>query len=48
MSVGHSPGMEPFAPDMLQENVTQEDREDAMRRIEGSLAPLSPKGPAGQ
>ena len=37
MSIGHSPDMPPVSE--RKENVTQEDVEDARRRIGGSLAP---------
>ncbi|PGH18364.1 phosphatidylserine decarboxylase [Helicocarpus griseus UAMH5409] len=39
MSIGHSPDEPQFTPDMRksEENITAEDREEAMRRIEGSL-----------
>ncbi|BFZ61583.1 phosphatidylserine decarboxylase [Saitoella coloradoensis] len=39
MSIGHLPGQPSYAPTLEKENITQEDREDAARRIEGSLAP---------
>ncbi|KAI9767754.1 MAG: hypothetical protein M1840_005435 [Geoglossum simile] len=39
MSIGHSPEQSAHTPDMRKENVTQEERQDAQRRIEGSLAP---------
>jgi phosphatidylserine decarboxylase len=41
MSIGHSPHVESYKPDMKKDesNITAEDREDAKRRIEGSLAP---------
>lgn len=40
MSIGHSPDQPQHAPDMRkkEENVTQDEREEAKRRIEGSLA----------
>ncbi|KAJ5626202.1 Phosphatidylserine decarboxylase-related protein [Penicillium lagena] len=43
MSVGHSPDIPQFEPDMPKkaENVTIEEMQDAKRRIEGSLAPPS-------
>ncbi|KAJ5668576.1 Phosphatidylserine decarboxylase-related protein [Penicillium maclennaniae] len=43
MSVGHSPNMSPHEPDMPKkaENVTEEEMQEAKRRIEGSLAPQS-------
>ena len=49
MSVGHHPGQPQFAPDMPKkdENITQEDRQEAKRRIEGSMAPAAmPIGPS--
>ncbi|KAG8526709.1 uncharacterized protein KY384_008138 [Bacidia gigantensis] len=41
MSIGHSPEQEQHLPDMRkkEENITAEDRQEAKRRIEGSLAP---------
>ncbi|KAL8681764.1 MAG: hypothetical protein Q9186_002153 [Xanthomendoza sp. 1 TL-2023] len=41
MSIGHHPGQSQYMPDMpkYEENVTAEDRQEAKRRIEGSLAP---------
>jgi phosphatidylserine decarboxylase len=39
MSVGHSIGEAPHTPDMRQGNATHEEKQDAKRRIEGSLAP---------
>jgi len=41
MSIGHSPDTPQFTPDMRKdpENITMEDRQEAKRRIEGSLAP---------
>jgi phosphatidylserine decarboxylase len=41
MSVGHSPDIPQFEPDMPKkaENITAEEMQDAKRRIEGSLAP---------
>lgn len=41
MSIGHSPEQLQHAPDMRkkEENVTHEERQEAKRRIEGSLAP---------
>lgn len=40
MSIGHSPDVESYKPDMKKDdsNITAQDREDAKRRIEGSLA----------
>ena len=44
MSIGHHPKSGPWAPDMRknEENITQEERQEAKRRIEGSLAPDAP------
>ncbi len=41
MSIGHSPNTEPHKPDMKKDesNITAEDRQDAQRRIEGSINP---------
>ncbi|KKY20826.1 putative phosphatidylserine decarboxylase [Phaeomoniella chlamydospora] len=41
MSIGHHPSVPPHKPDMRKNsaNVTQEERQEAKRRIEGSLAP---------
>ena len=41
MSIGHSPDHAPHTPDMRKDDadVTQAEREEAQRRIEGSLAP---------
>lgn len=49
MSVGHPPNEAPHAPDMKKDeaNVTMEDRQEAKRRIEGSLAPDSNSGGEG-
>ena len=40
MSIGHSPHVESYKPDMKKDerDITAEDRQDAKRRIEGSLA----------
>lgn len=40
MSVGHSPSEPQWAPDMRasDENITEEQKKDAKRRIQGSLA----------
>ena len=49
MSIGHHPDQGQFTPDMRKnsENVTLEERQEAKRRIEGSLAPESKStGPA--
>lgn len=42
MSIGHHPDQYQHTPDMRkkEENVTNEERREAQRRIEGSLAPL--------
>jgi phosphatidylserine decarboxylase len=39
MSIGHSPEIGPHTPDMRKDNPTLEEKQDAKRRIEGSLAP---------
>lgn len=41
MSIGHHPEQPQYAPDMRkkEENITNEDRQEAQRRIEGSTAP---------
>ena len=41
MSIGHSPDQPQFTPDMRKEekDISNEERQDAKRRIEGSLAP---------
>ncbi len=41
MSIGHSPEQSQHLPDMRkkEENVTNAERQEAKRRIEGSLAP---------
>lgn len=41
MSIGHSPGTPPHTPDMRKDGATLEEKQDAKRRIEGSLAPES-------
>ena len=45
MSIGHHPEQPQFTPDMRKkdENVTNEERQEAKRRIEGSLAPQAPE-----
>lgn len=45
MSIGHSPSRAAHAPDMRKENPTNEEKQDAKRRIEGSLAPQGATGP---
>ena len=39
MSIGHSPGTEPHTPDQQKDNPTNAEKQEAKRRIEGSLAP---------
>lgn len=41
MSIGHHPSVESYKPDMKKDDadITNEDRQEAKRRIEGSLAP---------
>ncbi|KAK5160274.1 hypothetical protein LTR04_004642 [Oleoguttula sp. CCFEE 6159] len=39
MSIGHSPDCPPHTPDMRKNNPTNEEKQDAKRRIEGSFAP---------
>ncbi|KAK3722488.1 phosphatidylserine decarboxylase [Vermiconidia calcicola] len=39
MSIGHTPNHEPYQPDMPKENPTDAEKQEAKRRIEGSLAP---------
>lgn len=43
MSLGHRPDAEPHTPDMkkAESEVTNQERQEAKRRIEGSLAPDS-------
>ncbi|XP_014555989.1 hypothetical protein COCVIDRAFT_100934 [Bipolaris victoriae FI3] len=45
MSIGHSPNRPAHVPDMRKSNPTHEEKQDAKRRIEGSLAPAGVKGP---
>ncbi|KAF2873595.1 phosphatidylserine decarboxylase-domain-containing protein [Massariosphaeria phaeospora] len=45
MSIGHSPNRAPHVPDMRKDNPTMEEKQDAKRRIEGSLAPPGAVGP---
>ena len=45
MSIGHSPNIAPHTPDMRKDNPTHEEKQDAKRRIEGSLAPEGAQGP---
>lgn len=39
MSIGHSPNQEQYRPDQQKANPTAEEKQEAKRRIEGSLAP---------
>lgn len=39
MSIGHSPNQAPHMPDQKKLNPTQAEKQEAKRRIEGSLAP---------
>lgn len=45
MSIGHRPEVSPHRPDMKKDEseITNEERQEAKRRIEGSLAPDSEK-----
>lgn len=45
MSIGHSPNRAAHVPDMRKTNPTNEEKQDAKRRIEGSMAPSGVKGP---
>jgi phosphatidylserine decarboxylase len=45
MSIGHSPNRAAYTPDMKQDNPTMAQKQDAKRRIEGSLAPEGTVGP---
>jgi phosphatidylserine decarboxylase len=47
MSVGHSPDIPQFEPDMPKdaENITVEEMEEAKRRIEGSMSAPSEPAP---
>lgn len=40
MSIGRSPDQPPYMLDMQKSNVTQEEKRDAQRRIEGSLVDM--------
>ena len=42
MSIGHSPDEPQFTPDMrkAEKDISMEERQEAKRRIEGSLAPV--------
>lgn len=43
MSIGHHPSQSQYTPDMRKkdEDITEKEKADAKRRIEGSLAPES-------
>ena len=50
MSIGHSPQQEQYKPDMPKANPTAAEKQDAKRRIEGSMAlegvdPAAPGAP---
>jgi phosphatidylserine decarboxylase len=45
MSIGHSPNRAAHLPDMRKDNPTMEEKQEAKRRIEGSLAPEGVTGP---
>ncbi|KIX07573.1 phosphatidylserine decarboxylase [Rhinocladiella mackenziei CBS 650.93] len=47
MSIGHSPNVEPHKPDMKKDesSITVEERQEARRRIEGSITPDEGLGP---
>lgn len=52
MSIGHHPDESQYAPDMRkdEENITQAEKQEAKRRIEGSATPQvsdDPSGPGG-
>ncbi|CAI6340956.1 unnamed protein product [Periconia digitata] len=47
MSIGHSPNRAAHEPDMKKSNPTMEEKQDAKRRIEGSLAPKTTGPMAG-
>ncbi|KAI9845164.1 MAG: hypothetical protein M1837_005049 [Sclerophora amabilis] len=42
MSIGHSPEEAAHTPDMKKDHITHEEKQEAKRRIEGSLAPAAP------
>lgn len=44
MSIGHSPSHEAYAPDMPKANPTAAEKQEARRRIEGSVAPAMGRG----
>lgn len=39
MSIGHSPNRAAYEPDMKKKDPTLQEKQEAKRRIEGSLAP---------
>ncbi|KAF1846900.1 uncharacterized protein K460DRAFT_392378 [Cucurbitaria berberidis CBS 394.84] len=45
MSIGHSPNRAAHTPDLPKDNPTMEEKQEAKRRIEGSLAPQGEVGP---
>ncbi|KAF2809057.1 uncharacterized protein BDZ99DRAFT_499382 [Mytilinidion resinicola] len=45
MSIGHSPERAAYSQDQRKENPTLEEKQDAKRRIEGSMAPPGEQGP---
>jgi hypothetical protein len=49
MSIGHHPSVGSYKPDMKKDekDITVEDRQEAKRRIEGSLAPDGDGGSGG-
>lgn len=49
MSIGHHPSVGSYKPDMKKDeaDITQEERQEAKRRIEGSLAPDGDSGSGG-
>lgn len=44
-SIGHHPSAAPHTADMRKENPTLEEKQEAKRRIEGSLAPQRGEAP---
>ena len=46
MSIGHHPDQAAHTPDMKKEHVTTEEKQEAKRRIEGSLAPSTAESPS--
>ncbi|KAK5116968.1 hypothetical protein LTR62_006689 [Meristemomyces frigidus] len=44
MSIGHSPHVAAYTPDMKKDNPTQQEKQEARKRIEGSLAPSAGAG----